>query len=347
MNITKDLIDVRTAYLQFIVDMWEKELEIHQNIREAYFKTDHFDEIITSIREVFDALWIKDKDKISKKEIKEAFAKKDIPFKEEVMDWFKFIETYFGVDVFTVEEFTQYLPEGNTAHAYQMFFNPYQRHRPRYNHETPMDAYKGFSNAFIWSAPEDNLVLMVPKRPKNDRDYTRALAEYYEMYPSFFGHGPVTNGPVDTKLVEANRNLSPELIYTVNYDTKHDKLILPADDSSSGDTPEAFLALGLAFQSIMTNHWQYGKGEDLSGDYLKYLVEISRFKNPWGFRMWFEEDENFVWDGKKQRWENDKGTRYVQAKVVLNMPLPPSLHEQAVALASYNNSGEAYPFTCF
>jgi len=72
------------------------------------------------------------------------------------------------------------------------------------------------------------------------------------------------------------------------------------------------------------------------------------YNNPFNFKILFTTNSAFTWDATKCEWnqKNADGTAIKNA-IRLNYPTAPvEENMRAIALTSYNNTGDPYPFTC-
>ena len=175
-----------------------------------------------------------------------------------------------------------------------------------------------------WMGPYDDFVIKMPNRPTDSKQKPIALSAYYQQFPTFFGGGH-GNLPGGTGAVAANA-------------------VTKVGGLGIGG-PETFLSFGALTLRVIAYAWEneefFNKLTDPDvNNAAELLTEYFQFTNPWNFNIRFERDENFNWDSEKG-WPTD-----IMNRIELNFPDTPNMNEQAIAIASYNDSGPAYPYSC-
>lgn len=213
-----------------------------------------------------------------------------------------------------------------------------------------------------WVGQDDQFIITLPKKPDDDTAAVEALAAYYQRFPTLLGAAEIAS-PNDLPPAGAS-----------SYLQGSQDAALPTGLGVPGGGPGTLLAFGgvilraiaLAwadgtFYEALTNNDQTVPSPtyDASPTLSKWLG----YNSPFNFKIQFLGGSALRWDGKKWNYaqQSDGPTREKPNAVVLNYPAPPdsrhysSLWSTAttscsslwpIALTSYNNTGEAYPFTC-
>lgn len=176
-----------------------------------------------------------------------------------------------------------------------------------------------------WMGPYDDFIIKLPNKPADPAQEPIALSAYYQQFPTFFGGGYGDSAPASN--VSASGGV-----------TKVGGLGIGG--------PETFLSFGALTLRVIAYAWENNEFfERLTDPGLdnaaELLTEYFQFTNPWNFNIRFEKDENFNWDSEKKCWPVD-----ILNRIELNFPDTPVVDDQAIAIASYNDSGPAYPYTC-
>ncbi len=164
-----------------------------------------------------------------------------------------------------------------------------------------------------WIGSNDRLIVKIPKTPEESQQ-VEALAAYYQIFPTLFGSSD--NTPVFT---------------------------------DAGGTSDPFFQFGSATINIIAMAWKDSvfMGQLTDPDLKDATHLINRYlgyQNPWNFNLQFEYETNFSWDG--YLWNN------IPNNVIrVHYPEKPTKdgapYDLAIALTTYNNTGPAYPFSCY
>lgn len=186
-----------------------------------------------------------------------------------------------------------------------------------------------------WIGPYDRFVIEIPKAPPLE-EQSAALAEYYSIFPTLLGGGTQDFSSVSEEN-SRGENTRDGAFNNAQYGGQ-------ANDLGIGG-PENLLGFGACVNNIIATAWA-------SEENLKELLSkennpikpgqtfgnrMFQFENPWGFYIEFKEG--------KGKWKNGKWAVLPQNQILLNLPKPPK-GVGATALAAYNNSGPAYPYSC-
>lgn len=182
-----------------------------------------------------------------------------------------------------------------------------------------------------WIGMDDGFSVVLPQAPKAKA--TEALAAYYQMFPDFMGS--VTT--FDDGATSVLRGALPT------------SLGIP-----SGGT-DSLLAFGGVVLRAVTLAWQspeflkqLTRSGETDTDAAPVLSQWLGYNNPFNFQVRFETEQAFTWDAARGEWNLQRadGTA-IKNGIVLNYPVAPAEQDLwAIALTSYNNTGDAYPFTC-
>lgn len=184
--------------------------------------------------------------------------------------------------------------------------------------------YGGLRDAIVVKAP------LSPARVKNlQPDYhTRAIAAYYQQRPTFLG----PNGPSDSS-GPSGPSGAEGYVHPLN---------LQAYDPGLGSW-DSFLQLGAATFRALALAWhdEVFRAE-LCENGERALEGWLGYNSPWNFKIQFKDSSaDCVWHPAEEKWT------LVANELMLWLPRPPAdggIHP--IALTAYNNTGEAYPFTC-
>lgn len=167
-----------------------------------------------------------------------------------------------------------------------------------------------------WVGSNDTFIINLPNNPKKDQ--VEALTAYYQIFPTLFGvtvdSGTVVRGP------------------------------LPQD---LGVDSNPFLEFGGVTLRALALAWENKEFlKELSDETLEDATPVlSRwlgYNNPWNFKLKFQFGTGFKWDAKNKMWTNPP-----KNVVKLHYPRKPKdSGSQPIALATYNESGPQYPFSC-
>lgn len=173
--------------------------------------------------------------------------------------------------------------------------------------------YGSLRDAIVVNAP------LTPARVKGllPEYHTRAIAAYYQQRPTFLGPNgkPERQGP---------------------------SLNLQAYDPGLGSW-DSFLHLGAAtFRAVALAWHDEAFRSDLCGNAVRALEGWLGYNSPWNFKVRFRDSsDQCTWDADSETWT------LVPNELMLWLPRPPPRGDiHPIALTAYNNTGDAYPFTC-
>lgn len=192
-----------------------------------------------------------------------------------------------------------------------------------------------------WTGSNDFFIIHLPKSPaKQEKQASKEnaiyLAEYYHKFPTFFG---VPNDVNHTGFQAAAHEDRNEVV----------KQALPTD---LGVSPGPFLEFGGVILRALALAWQRDDVFDALTDpkmidATPVLSKYLAYNNPWNFNLRFIKSESITLSNDNSldanTWENPP-----QNIVLLHYPCRPEekADRYPMALASYNETGPAYPFTC-
>ena len=180
-----------------------------------------------------------------------------------------------------------------------------------------------------WIGPDDEFVIVLPQAPQTHA--SEALAAYYQLFPNFMG--------ISTSFEEPNNGML--------------RAALPTGLGIPGGGPDSLLAFGGVVLRAIALAWQSPEfhaelTRDDGKDKAPVLSQWLGYNNPFNFQVRFETEQAFTWDAARGEWNLQRadGTA-IKNGIVLNYPVAPAEQDLwAIALTSYNNTGDAYPFTC-
>lgn len=193
-----------------------------------------------------------------------------------------------------------------------------------------------------WIGLDDQFHIVLPQAPA-EAEASEALARFYQIYPDFLG-------PV------ASVSMSKEHQAPVTNDLEHAHTMvsaaMPTGLGIPGGGPDSLLAFGGVVLRAIALAWtepQF-KAELLhpaGGDAAAVLSQWLGYNNPFNFQIHFVDSPALTWTDGKWNLRNPETGELIKNKIVLNYPNAPTPASlQPIALTSYNNTGEAYPFTC-
>jgi ribosomally synthesized peptide (two-chain TOMM family) len=173
-----------------------------------------------------------------------------------------------------------------------------------------------------WVGPRAILKLRFPRAPEV-AEQSRALAAYYAELPSPFGHGRIHVEPW-----HASEGPPP----------------LQDSDGSGGAGMGYWsdaLVLGGSVARALALSWSNSTfAEQFFGDRaLEAMQNWLGYTLPWNMQLEAEQVTDVTWDGTK--WSPRP-----RNSLTLWVPNKPETRYQALALAAYNQTGNAYPLTC-
>jgi len=195
-------------------------------------------------------------------------------------------------------------------------------------------------NAVGWIGPNDQFEITLPNCPAQTEYMADALAAYYQIFPTILG--PAYTCPLSGGRLHIEQSPNPTAM------------------GIPGGGVGSFLAFGSVILRAVILSWKdlnfrddlINAGEDAG----PILAKWFGFNMPFNFFIKFKHHPNRPdfeghYDNKNNKWiwktENEVGNPIIWNKVILNYPTCPESEDiRPIALASYNNTGAAYPFTC-
>lgn len=192
-----------------------------------------------------------------------------------------------------------------------------------------------------WTGSNDFFIIHLPKGPAKQKEHAPKenaiyLAEYYHKFPTFFG---------------VQNDVNHTGFQAVAHEDRND-VLNQALQTDLGVSPGPFLDFGGVILRALALAWQRDDVfDELTDpkmiDATPVLSKYLGYNNPWNFNLRFIKSESItlIHDNSSDAntWENPP-----QNIVLLHYPCRPK--EKAdlypMALASYNQTGPAYPFTC-
>jgi len=213
-----------------------------------------------------------------------------------------------------------------------------------------------------WTKHQSEVIeITLPLMPKGTEwnEYEKAdyLMQYYGKFPTFFGS--VANPPKDSGSVQKSCN---DVGVGSTYDPS-------GNDYDLGVSQDSFLSFSAVMIKLVAAIWEdesliakldYRHHKECHESKKKYFKNIRNilkdyfdYDLPWRFNFEFvlpNHDEAFWIKGPTDQdcdeWQwNDKNV--IRTTVFIEIPYAPTGKENAsLALARYNATGPAYPFTC-
>ncbi len=184
-----------------------------------------------------------------------------------------------------------------------------------------------------WIGPDDAFVIVLPQAPATHA--AEALAAYYQMFPNFMGASTAVQEPQDQQ--------EPGML----------RAALPTGLGIPGGGPDSLLAFGGVVLRAIALAWQSPEfhaelTRDDGTDKAAVLSQWLGYNNPFNFQVRFVTDAAFTWDAANGQWNLKRADgSEIKNSIVLNYPVAPEEQQMwPIALTSYNNTGDAYPFTC-
>ncbi|MGJ7537604.1 MULTISPECIES: BMA_0021/BMA_0022 family TOMM bacteriocin [Variovorax] len=182
-----------------------------------------------------------------------------------------------------------------------------------------------------WVGPDDSFVIVLPQAPSSHA--TEALAAYYQLFPNFMGSAAAFEAPVPPPGIVGGA--------------------LPTGLGIPGGGDGSLLAFGGVVLRAIALAWQspeflFDLTRDPDTDKAPVLSQWLGYNNPFNFKILFTTNSAFTWDAAKGEWnlKNADGS-LIKNGILLNYPTAPvEVDMRPIALTSYNNTGDAYPFTC-
>ncbi|MBT0569634.1 BMA_0021/BMA_0022 family TOMM bacteriocin [Curvibacter sp. CHRR-16] len=206
------------------------------------------------------------------------------------------------------------------------------------SHDPAQAVRWSYKDAVGWIGPNDLFVITLPNCPDDSQKkyMAEALAAYYQNFPTVLGPALSTMSSPHSHGIG-----SPQ----------------PTAMGIPGGGPDSFLAFGSVILRAVILSWtnkEFFHELIHANDAVPSLAKWFGFSMPFNFFIKFEHnpssDYNWSYNASSQTWGWNMGTPeapVIWNKVVLNYPTCPDDEEiRPVALATYNNTGAAYPFTC-
>jgi ribosomally synthesized peptide (two-chain TOMM family) len=176
-----------------------------------------------------------------------------------------------------------------------------------------------------WIGRDDVFVIALPEAP-SIANAAEGLAAYYQMFPAMMGPAVAFEGS------------SPRA-----------GQILPAGTPDNG--AEQLLAFGSVVLRAIALSWksdQFRRDLIDQQDATAVLSQYLGYNNPFNFQLRFVPNRAFTWSPQTGAWNmTDANGKAIKNEIVLNYPVAPADETMwPIALTSYNNTGNAYPFTC-
>ena len=177
-----------------------------------------------------------------------------------------------------------------------------------------------------WIGRDDVFVIALPQAP-SIANAAEGLAAYYQQFPALMGPAVA----VESAASRAQ--------------------ILPMGTPDAG--AESLLAFGSVVLRAIALSWK-------SDQFLKALTDpelqdatpvLSQwlgYNNPFNFQLRFMVNRHFTWSPQSGTWNMaEPDGKPIKNEIVLNYPVAPADETMwPIALTSYNDTGNAYPFTC-
>lgn len=183
-----------------------------------------------------------------------------------------------------------------------------------------------------WVGPDDSFIIVLPQAPSSSHA-AEALAAYYQLFPNFMG------GAVSFDAPEG----APGMM----------KAALPTGLGIPGGGEGSLLAFGGLVLRVISLAWQspeflFDVTREPDVDKAPELSQWLGYNNPFNFKILFTTNPAFTWDAANGEWNlNNANGSPIKNGILLNYPNAPQEESmQAIALTSYNNTGDPYPFTC-
>jgi ribosomally synthesized peptide (two-chain TOMM family) len=204
-----------------------------------------------------------------------------------------------------------------------------RRPRPHWNVELAFGVDTLPGNGFrpeltgSWVGPKALLSLCFPQAPVIEQQ-AEALAAYYKAMPSPFGQGHPSADPWDER--EQHQQPLGDSDGSAGSGMGHwsDALVL-------GGTLVRALALSWS-EPLFCEQFFGGRALDALQNWLGYTL-------PWNMDLQAEPARDMKWNGRA--W-----TPMPRNRLTLWVPNRPETKHRALALAAYNQTGDAYPLTC-
>lgn len=176
-----------------------------------------------------------------------------------------------------------------------------------------------------WVGRDDLFVIALPQAPSVAHG-AEALAAYYQQFPALMGAAVAFDG-VSSRAGQ----------------------ILPSGTPDNG--AEQLLAFGSVVLRAIALTWksdQFRRELIDQQDATAVLSQYLGYNNPFNFQLRFAPNRAFTWEPQSGTWNmSDADGKPVKNEIVLNYPVAPEDDTMwPIALTSYNNTGNAYPFTC-
>jgi ribosomally synthesized peptide (two-chain TOMM family) len=179
-----------------------------------------------------------------------------------------------------------------------------------------------------WVGPDAVMTLRLPNAPAEEQQ-SLALAAYYAEMSTPFG-----------KAFKGRQDLAAtfEAVDGGNGGDGSDG----SDGDGLGHSNDAFVLGGVILRALALS-WSSDefRQQFFQGDALVALENWVGYNFPWNMQIKAKLDEELEWQAGSERW-----SRAPRNQLTLYVPNKPQTQHQAVALAAYNETGNAYPLTC-
>jgi ribosomally synthesized peptide (two-chain TOMM family) len=197
--------------------------------------------------------------------------------------------------------------------------------------------FEWVSDEWVWARSlEDTLTLRVPLNPEalkiSPEHQAFALTDYYRQRPSLFGDdwgGSISGSPSPG----GDRNSSSR---------SHGP---PRGGFIAGDD---FASFQVALLGAMAEAWRDPSfRRTLTVDAATALYKVRAYELPWKLTVVVVEDDRSSWHPRETPGSQSHWTFKTRNTLRLNFPTKPAeVTSWPVALATYNETGAEYPFSC-
>jgi ribosomally synthesized peptide (two-chain TOMM family) len=225
--------------------------------------------------------------------------------------------------------------------------------------EKPPQSYEWVGDQWVWPTVMDEvLTLRVPLDPKkigiSDELQGEALADYYRQRPSLFDDSPQGAGKQPRPAIQPTEAMPSRAMMLTRADAVGNPTPAPAIPGGSFiPASNVFSSFTVALVAAMGRAWgDQNFQRTLLINSVTALAQIAGYNPPWEFRIAICEDTTSTWQKSTSgRGEPSNSKWLFTQKHTLQLFIPakppatvPSC--EPLALAMYNATGAAFPFTC-